>query len=186
MIMINEGLVHDVKHYAKALRAIGNGLEALEAELIEIKCEAENYIVRAKTRSQVSEISLLNDLRNGDFRIMWQILPGRYQSSESSVAMELPYTPEIVDQLESAGRARRQNAGRPDPYSTPTALRVIGAYIDSKEARLRQISRRDESMIIQYETPQGDCHTEELTPPLLFALFVRMYGKRSGQGSEKM
>lgn len=184
MAMINEGLKHYVKDYSKALRAIGDGLEALQVELIEIRCEGENYIVRAETRKQPSKISLLNDLRNGAFRIMWQILPSSYQWNPSSVAMDLFYTPKLVERLESVGQARRENASMPDPYSMPTTLRVIGAYIDSKDVRLRQISRRDELMVIQYETPQGDCRTEELTASSLHALFVEMYAKRSSRESK--
>lgn len=183
MVMTHEGSIRYVKDYCKALRAIGDGLEALQAELIEIRCAGDNYIVCAKTRSQLSKISLLNDLRNGAFRIMWHILPSRYRWNEP-LAMELSYTPKVVEQLECSGQARREKAGMPDPYSTPTALRVIGAYIDSKNLRLRQISRRDELMIIQYETPQGESHTEELTASALYALFVQMFAKRSGRSSE--
>ena len=182
--MTNEDLPRCIKDYSKALRAIGDGLEALRAELVEITCEKKNYIVRATARRQLSKVSLLNDLRNVGFRIMWEILPDRYPWSPSSVDMKLSYSPEDVERLECAGQARRENAGMPDPYSTRTALRVIGAYIDSKDARLRQISRGDELMIIQYQTSQGDCHTEELTPSSLHALFVQMYAKRSSHGSK--
>jgi len=182
LFMTNEDLSRGIKDYSKALRAIGDGLEALQAELIEITCEGENYIVRAKTRRQLSKVSLLNDLRNVGFRIMWEILPERYPWSP--VDMKLSYTPEDVERLESAGQARRENAGTPDPHSMRTALRVIGAHIDSKDARLRQIHRDGESMVIQYETSQGDCHREELTPSSLYALFVEMYAKRSSHGSK--
>jgi hypothetical protein len=183
MVMTNGDPTGHIKDYSKALRAIGDGLEALQAELIEIKCAGDNYIVCAKTRSQLSKISLLNDLRNGAFRIMWQILPSRYRWEEPS-AMELSYTPKVVEQLESAGQARREKAGMPDPYSIPTALRVIGEYIDSKDVRLRHIARRDEMTIIQYETSQGEYHTEELTASALYALFVQMFAKRNGRSPE--
>ena len=181
--MTNEDLPR-VKNYSKALRAIGDGLEALQADLIEVTCEGENYIVRANTQRQLSKISLLNDLRNVDFRIMWEILPGRYPWSSSPVDMKFSYTPEDVERLECAGQAKRESAGIPDPHSMRTALRVIGAYIDSKDACLRQIHRDGELMIIQYETSEGDCHREELTPSSLYTLFVQMYAKRSSHESK--
>lgn len=184
MATINEVLTPHISNCSKTLRVIGDALEALRAEMIDVRCEGENYIVRAKSRRQPSKISLVKDLRKSGFRVLWQILPGRYPWKRSSVALELFYTPKDVERLEYAGQMRRGNGGMPDPYSLATALRTIGAYIDSKGGRLLQISRRDELMIIRYETLRGDRCTEELTASSLYALFVRMYLKRSDRRSK--
>jgi hypothetical protein len=183
--MSNEYLDDDSSNYSKALRAIGHALEALSADLVDLRCEGGNYIVHAKARKQPSKASLIENLRKGGFRVLWQTIPSRFLLKKSLVALDLFYTPKDVERLEYEGQARRENGGTPDPHSPTAALRAIGAHINSKEACLLGISRRDGVMTVQYETSRGDRCREEFTPASLYELFVAMYLKRSDRKSKE-
>ena len=169
--------------YSKALRAIGNALEALEAQLVDLRCEGENYIVCAKCRRRPPKKLLCNDLDKSGIRVLWQTLLSRYFQKESFVA-ELFYTPEDIQRLHHEGQARRQDGGITDPHSLSGTLRAAGAYVDLKDARLLQISTRDDLIIIRSEAPSGQLSKEEFTPASLYALFVNLYLKRTGRFPE--
>lgn len=178
---MNKGLVHDKSTYSQALRAIGNALRELQAELIDLRCDGENYIVRARSRRQGSKTSSMEDVRHAGFRIRWEILPSGCLSSAPSAAAERVYTPIDVKRMEHAGQARREKDGMPDPHSLATALRILGAYIDDKEGRLMDVSSQEQSITIRYETSRREPCTEEFTPASIQALFAAMYLRRSDQ-----
>jgi hypothetical protein len=180
----NEDPMIRTGYYSKALRAIGDALEALEAELVDLRCEGENYIVRA-TRRQPPKKLLCKDLHKSSVRRLWETLLSSDFGKESCVALDLAYTPRDIERLHNEGQARRQRRGMPDPHSLPGALRAAGAYVDYKAARLLQISRSDDLIIIRSESRSGQLSKEEFTPASLYALFVKLYMKRTGRFPEK-
>jgi hypothetical protein len=161
-------------NYSKALRVIGFALEKLQVETFEIKCEGENYIVWAK--GQIAKKTWTEAL---------QVIFRRGESENSSKGLLLTYTPEDIQQLENEGQAKRQNGGMPDAYSLQAALRAAGAYVDIKDARLRQITRRDGLLVIEYQFFNGAVAREIFTPASLYAVCLRMYLKRRERQSSQ-
>jgi hypothetical protein len=158
--------------YSKALRVIGCALEELGIEDFELTHEGVAYIVRIHSQKGKRQ-------QRTPLKLLQQIFPYFHSSARASAARELIYTPDDIERLEHDGQLRRQNAGNPDPHSLPQALRAIGAYLDSKEARLLKLSRQGTLTSIRYETALDGDQTERFTPSSLYSLFVRRYIKRS-------
>jgi hypothetical protein len=172
LVKTNEGTATSATDYSKALRVIGCALEALGVEDFELAYEGANYIVRTPSQPGKKQ-------RRTALRILQHIFPLHHSPAKASAGGKLIYTIRDIERLERDGQLRRQDAGKPDPHSLPQALRAIGAYLDGKEARLLQLSRRGTLTTIRYETALDGSHTERFTPPSLYSLFVRRYVKRS-------
>lgn len=153
--------------YSKALRAIGYALEALQVKAFELTCEGKDYVVSVETERP----------KKKGLKALHFIFP-HHEAGNSASDLQLIYTPEAIEQLEIEAQAKRQNAGMPDPYSLPAALRAVGAYVEIKEARLLKITKRDDLIIIRYQSPSGYLASDEFTPAALYAVCVRMYLKR--------
>jgi hypothetical protein len=162
-------------NYSNALRAIGYALEKLQVETFEITCEGENYVVWAKT--QTGKKTWMEALQR-IFR--------RGEMANFANGLRLIYTPQNIQQLEAEGQAKRQNGGIPDAYSLQAALRAAGAYVEIQDARLRQITRRDGLIVIEYKSSNGAAATEIFTPASLYAVCLRMYLKRRDRRSSQM
>ena len=159
-----------------ALRAIGYALEAHGIRTFELTLQGENYIVRSERQS--SKKSYMKRFLEKRVEKLLEIFIYRNPPESSSVGLQLIYTPDDIDRLHDEGCLRRKDGGRPDPHSLPQALRGIGRHIDNEGARLGRISRYGPLITVQYETARGYI-TEEFAPSSLYALFVRMYVKRS-------
>ncbi|HET8562319.1 MAG TPA: hypothetical protein VFM35_00470 [Candidatus Binatia bacterium] len=183
-IGISENSTAHNGHYSKALRAIGYVLETLQVEAFEVTCEGRNYIVRVEGRRH-KKPRMKGILKKNGLQVLQQIFPSRCPVDNPSVGLQLVYTPEDIERLHDEGQSRRRNASNLDPHSLPQALRAIGAYIHLKNARLVQISRDGPFTTVRYETPTGGLSREEFTPASLYALFVRMYLKRTDRAKAK-
>jgi hypothetical protein len=172
LITISEKQVADTSNHAKALRAIGDALEALDVDIFELTSEEKNYIVRVKSQRHKNR-KIQRFLKKTGGRILHYFFPSRYPS----VDIRLIYTPEDVERLHCEGQSRRRNAGT-IPNRLPQALRAIGFYIDLKKARLVKLSRRGEVMTIRYETDLDGSKTEDFDRSSLYTLFMQMYVKR--------
>jgi hypothetical protein len=162
LISINENQLVDSGRYAKALRAIGQALEALEVDVFQLTCEGENYLVRSRPRT----------IKNKWRQILHYLFPKRFPP----VGL-LIYTPDDIERLEQEGRSRRRNAGT-DPNTLTQALRVVGFHVDQKNGRLVELSKSHEWIKIRYDTAPDRCNTEEFNLFSLYTLFMEMYVKR--------
>jgi hypothetical protein len=168
----NEDSAMSAVDYSKALRVIGCALEELGVEDFELTHEGVTHVVRIHSQKRKKQ-------PRTRLRLLQKILPYSHSSARPSAARELIYTPGDIERFERNGQLKRQNAGNPDPHSLPQALRAIGAYLDSKDARLLQLSRQGTLTSICYETAPDGRQTERFTPSSLYSLFVRRYVKRS-------
>jgi hypothetical protein len=162
LITISQSEVSRSGRYARALRAIGHALEALQIDVFQLTCEEGNYLVRIKPRT----------LKDKWRRLLHYLFPHRFPA-----AGVLIYTPEDVERLDQEGHSRRRHAGT-NPNRLTQGLRAIGFYVDLKNGRLLEIWRNDEWMKVRYETAPGSCHTEEFNLSSLYTLFMQMYLKR--------
>lgn len=173
--------------YAKSLRTIGQALESLRVGDFDLEVDGEAFVVRCSVPwpkeaivEQPDQATLL--------RHIWGVLPPEstvdlnmvITSRFKATDIDLRYTTKDVDRLDEEGEAKRSDY--PVAPHAPTLsqfLRTLGAYVSQKPARLLRISRRNDSITIQYETPTGEKNDESLSVGDLYDVWVWMSMKRA-------
>jgi hypothetical protein len=156
------------RRYDEELRSIGQALEARDISVFDLKQTDDNYAIEG-TPDQAGSFSSklggwLRQLSNG--------------SRTASVALSVPE----VERLSQAGRAKRtESEGLPNFRSVSSILRTIGAYLDSRGAKLVELQKRRISITLLYRDPTGQEQGEDRTVSSFHPLFVELCGKR-GQG----
>lgn len=150
--------------YYRILRAIGQSLEAQEPSAFDLKCNGDSYLVQGETRMPSSTL---------------QAWLKRWKHPELKETWELNYTPQDIEHLERSGQEKRRDRHRlPEFHNLSNILRTIGAYLDSKGARLLRVQKKELSMTILYQTRQGHPEIEERTVASFYDLFLQLYKKR--------
>lgn len=155
------------KSYDRQLRTIGQSLEAQRINVFELASQGDSYVVKGEPDK---ERSLLATLRNWQRRL-------RSEGLHSS----LTFTPYDIDELDRQGRSRRSNTNRlPDFHSLPNTLRMVGSYLDSKEAALIELRKRELSFSILSRSKHGHPEFEEKSLGSFYDLFVKLHSQRRG------
>ena len=166
--------------HAQILRVIGQALNKLHVETFELKIQGNKYFLRAESKKPLLKKSRIQNGLKGQLWPLWRRFQCPYKAKRPSVVFELHYTPQDINDLESKGRARRQDPkGMPETYSLSEILRVVGAYVDLKGARLLEVSKQGQWVTIRYQTAQDRTHMEKVEISSFYAIFVRMYLRRS-------
>ncbi len=140
--------------YAKPLRAIGQALEKLHLQKFELESDCNDYIVRSMV-----EVSDQVD-----------------HDTPSYKTLELRYTPEDLNRLESEGQAKRRDPNQmPNSRSTSQVLRATGAYINDRSSRFMGVIWQNQSMRIMYETTLGNQEVDEIKVSSMYDFWMRMY-----------
>ena len=141
--------------WSKALRAIGQDLEARGIKTFVIRCEADLYVVEAG-----------------------------YQSPPALTPITLYYTLDDIEQLDREGREENKcNSAAKDFLSLSQILRAIGTYLSRKGARLLSVSNNALTgampvVKIEYETAQGERVVDDRTGSAIYDLCVSIYKLR--------
>lgn len=142
--------------WSKALRAIGQDLEARGIKTFIIRCEAELYVVEAG-----------------------------YQSPPAPTPVRVYYTLDDIEQLDREGRERDNcNSGVKDFLSLSQILRATGTYVGGKKgARLLSVSNNASTgtmpvVKIEYETAQGERVVDDRTGSAIYDMCVSFYKLR--------
>ena len=141
--------------WSKALRGIGQDLEARGIKTFIIRCEADLYVVEAG-----------------------------YQSPPALTPITLYYTLDDIEQLDRAGREEDKcNSAAKDFLSLSQILRAIGTYLSRKGARLLSVSNNASTgtmpvVRIEYETAQGERVVDDRTGSAIYDLCVSIYKLR--------
>lgn len=173
--------------YAQSLRSIGQALESLRVDDFDLEVDGESFLVRCSipwpkdaVTEQPDQASLL--------RHVWGVMPRettfelnlRVTSRFKATDIDLHYTSKDVDRLDEEGKAKRSDHPvEIRPPSLSQFLRTIGAYVSQKPARLLKISRRNDSVSIQYESLSGEKNDESLSVDDLYDLCSWMSMKRA-------
>jgi len=142
---------------SKALRAIGQDLEARGIKIFVIRCEADLYVVEAG-----------------------------YQSPPAPTPVTLHYTLDDIEQLDQEGREQSDHdSGVEDFLRLSQILRAIGSYVSWKGARLLSVSNNAlmgtmAVVTIEYETAQGERVVDDRTGSAIYDMCVSIY-KLSGR-----
>ncbi len=167
--------------YAQLLRPIGQMLETLRIESFSLVTDGEEFVVRDKTsgRKQLTprEKALFADLQEKQNRPADK----REALRMASGILEWRLTLEDIDRLEQEGQARRRESNlTPDGYAVAQMLRVVGTLVDQNRGRLLSIVKEEDKLTLEYEAPPDRKIREELTLPMMYDAWVRMYKRRGG------
>ncbi|MGE5302284.1 MAG: hypothetical protein ACM3TN_03085 [Alphaproteobacteria bacterium] len=172
--------------YVQALRSIGQALELLRAEDFDLEIEDEAFLVRCSV-PRPKEMIAGQAEQAGLLQHIWGVLPvetrmelnmtltGQFKVNE----IDLHYALKDVDRLDEEGRAKRGGTEESNAPTLSQFLRIVAAHVKQKPARLRRISRKDDSIAVQYETPSGEINKEVLSMADLYELGVWMSMRRT-------
>ena len=140
--------------WSKALRAIGQDLEARGIRTFVIRCEADLYVVEAG-----------------------------YQSPPALTPVTLYYTLDDIEQLDREGRENNRDSGVKDFLSLSQILRAIGTYVGRRGARLLSVSNNALTgtmpvVKIEYETAQRERVVDDRTGYAIYDMCVHIYKLR--------
>ena len=164
--------------YAPALRAIGQDLEARGVTSFHLRRLGEGFVVAATEKTPPAESP----------PGFWQRLLGRTGAAgPPGGARLLRYTPDEIERLDALGRARRGRGGpRPDAFSPPELLRLVGADCDGRRVRLLSVIRRGPSLTVTYRFHTGAERTETHPASAFQGLSVHEYLRRSKRGGAEL
>ncbi|MGH7797112.1 MAG: hypothetical protein ACREQ2_19795 [Candidatus Binatia bacterium] len=154
------------KSYDQQLRTIGQSLEAQRINVFELSSQGDGYVIKGEPDK---ETSLLAMLRNWQRRM-------RSEGANSS----LTFTSYDIDELDRQGRAHRAKTNRlPDFHSLPNTLRIVGSYLESKEAELIELRKHELSFSILSRSKFGHPEFEEKSLGSFYDLFVKLHSRRA-------
>jgi hypothetical protein len=170
----------------QALRSIGQAFELLRAEDFDLEIEGEAFLARC-TVPRPNEMISGQTEQAGLLQHIWGVLPvetrlelnmtvtGHFNTKD----IDLHYTLKDVDRLDEEGKAKRSGTEEASAPTLSQFLRIVSAYVMQKPARLQRISRKDDSITVQYETPSGEKNEEVLSVADLYELGAWMSMKRA-------
>jgi len=173
--------------YEQAFRVIGQDLDSNRAGDFLLKRQEENFLVQAQVRAQPDEMVTDTEGKKGNWRKRLREWLAKDTKSEEDVdskktrwhAVDLFYTPQDIDRLESLGRQRRGlGEEKPDSQTAAEALRVIGAYLDSIRVEIVSLAKNGRLIKIELDHGKGSLRTEEHDISSFYDFSVKMYLKR--------
>jgi hypothetical protein len=163
--------------YAQSLRAIGESLEAQGINGFELEKQDENCILRVIAAQPASERSF--------FKRIVQILRrsqncDQEPSDPAAPTQSLCYTPSDISRLMTEQQSQHGAVNvMADAHKLAQVLRVVGDYLDRKEASAFTVSMSGDSLSVAYETGSGHQINESFTTENLYDRAVNMYLRRS-------
>lgn len=156
----------------QSLRAIGQALEALRIDSFKLQKRGDNYIVSNWERSFLDGVAE---------RVWGRPASDRTRYLHGQRTAPLEYTSSDRQRLENRGRLRRGQRNMPTAQNLSSRLRVIGDYLDKKEAVSFAIAWSLQSVTINYETCASTHREEHFSSQDLYDLGVSMYLRPSGR-----
>jgi hypothetical protein len=155
-------------------------LEQLRIESFALVAEGEEFVVRDKTpgRKQLTprEKALFARLQERHNRAVER--EGALQMATG--VLEWRLTREDISGLEQEGRAQRRGRNlTPDGHATSQVLRVVGDLVDHNKGRLLSVVKEENKVTVEYEVSPERRVSEELTLPMLYDAWVRMFKARA-------
>jgi hypothetical protein len=146
--------------YSRLLRTLGQVLEPANVHDFALQMAGEDFVVT---------------FQNPPPQSSWQRLRRIFiHESINQSNTALRYSRAELEQLEYHYRKLAVDGNRiPDRHSLPQILRVVGTYVDQKQADLIALSRQESSLLITYRSPNGEIQTEDLLYLDVDGIFVR-------------
>jgi hypothetical protein len=151
--------------YGEDFRSIGQALEAKSVRSFELKRLGDWYILQGVPPGDGSLRSRLHKFRM------------RFRSGSDAESLTLALSD--VEELSRKGKAKRFIPGRmPDFRRLSNTLRTIGAYLESKQAKLLELQIRPLTVTLSYEDGDGQQQIEDRTIRSFYNLFLELSEKR--------
>ena len=151
--------------YGEDFRSIGQALEAKNIRAFELKRLGDWYIVRGVT------------VGDGPLRSKMHKFKLRFRSGSDPESLILGLSE--VEDLSRKGKAKRSRPGRmPDFRRLSNTLRTVGAYLESKRAKLIELKVRPFSITLSYKDNYGRQQLEERTIRSFYNLSLDLHEKR--------
>jgi hypothetical protein len=151
--------------YGEDFRSIGQALEARNVRSFELKRLGDWYILQGvppgarPVRSKLHKFKL------------------RFRSGSDAESLTLALSD--VEELSRQGKAKRFIPGRmPDFQRLSNALRTIGVYLESKQAKFIELKVRPLTVTLSYKDNDGQQQMEDRTIRSFYNLSVDLYEKR--------
>jgi len=152
--------------YGEDFRSIGQALEAKDVRSFELKRLGEWYILQGvppgsgSVRGKVHKFKL------------------RFRSGSDTESLTLALSD--VKELSRQGKAKRFLPGRmPDFGKLSNALRTIGLYLESKQAKSIELQVRPLTITLSYKDSDGQQQIEDRTIRSFHSLSLDFYEKRA-------
>lgn len=169
-----------VINFAQLLRPVGQMLEPLKLESFSLKITDSGVYVSGRRRDEpspplVPEVSL---------RVVWQALRRKQPEAAaeprpSSGVLELRYTQDDIERMDSEEQSKRTGAGgTPEAHTLSQILRAVGGYVDQKGGSLLEVRKAEDEVTIEYESALRKKMTEQFTVASLYDYWVKMYLRR--------
>ncbi len=174
--------------YARVLRVIGEDLQNLFPESLEIRTDGRDFIARGYARSKTSTSA--NPDVGSSRRTIWQILSRPSPKAHlgppqpSLIKFERRYTNHDVNELDEVQASRRMDAARkdeirkPDLHSLKERLRMIGKLLEEKHSELTKMCYDANTISFEYRDGEGKIHQEEYSTLALYKLQQQYYSER--------
>ena len=156
--------------YAQSLRVVGQDLDAFGVDSFELAKWSDDYIVWPEATELARKLST----EKGFFSKVTRRILGH---PEKEIPTRLYFTPADIVSADTQRRLNRKaSASSPDRRDLSFVLRVLGDYLDRRNARQFTISWSKNSITIRYDQKQ-----ESFTAENLYDFGIRMYLKRSSR-----
>jgi len=151
--------------YGEDFRSIGQALEAKNIRAFELKRLGDWYIVQGVSDG------------DGSLRSKVHKFKLRFRSGSDPESLILGLSE--VEDLSRKGKAKRSRVGRkPDFRRLSNTLRTVGAYLESKQAKLIELKVRPFSITLSYKDNYDRPQLEERTIRSFYDLSLELYKQR--------
>jgi hypothetical protein len=152
--------------YGEDFRSIGQALEGKNVHSFELKRVGDWYILQGVPMA-----------RDSSFRSKLHKFKLRFRSGSDPESLTLALSE--VEDLSRQGKAKRSIPGRmPDFRRLSNALRTIGTYLESKQAKLIELKVRPLTITLSYRDSDGEKQIEDRTIRSFYNLSIDLYEKR--------
>ena len=186
MAVLNLNLAPNVllesNNYERTLRVIGQDLNELYPEELEIKVTGAEFITSGVglTQSLHEQTKRASTVQTAWNRLMGkESKPGLSGVPRPRQRFTRKYTLDDINRLDEKGLPTRVNKeGTPDIYNLGERLRTVGRIVDSCGGTLIRVVKDSNSMKFEYRDKDGSDHKEEYTNLALYKDQQRYYAER--------
>ncbi|HEY3169229.1 MAG TPA: hypothetical protein VGK57_18495 [Candidatus Binatia bacterium] len=157
-------------NYGRALRVIGQDLTNLFPKVLEIDTDGMSFEARGESHSNPFE-----RIKEPVFKKVWSGLFHRKAVADLRPTQSEPtrfvrsYNPAEIDRLDRLhSAARTGNLQKADMYSLAERLRIMGAIVDSRNGRFKQLRKEDDRLSVEYWDQDGNLQAAKLTTVIMY------------------
>jgi hypothetical protein len=174
---------HASVSYQNVLRAIGQGLEALEVKSFDLEVSDNHYVVRGEGKKPMTADAPKSSRKKSFLSLVLNLTKKRTARTAGLPPFHftgLRFTRTDIELLDRKGKVLQTNfeSDAPDPHRLSQILRTVGAYLDQDGCRLVKISWRDGFLKLWHVNRRGVESKDILSPVALYDQWVHQYKHR--------